>query len=86
LTNFAIIMMYSSGGHGLQGEPYRLAQARLAKTPPRRMTREGVPKLGLEARVPDYRVYRGDLLLGELTRIGSDMPLWSGVFDPGPRV
>jgi hypothetical protein len=32
----------------------------------------------------DYRVYRGDRLLGTLTRTGMDMPWWEGTFDPVP--
>lgn len=34
--------------------------------------------------MPDYRIYRGDVLLGTLTRTGSDMPWWLGTFDPEP--
>jgi hypothetical protein len=34
--------------------------------------------------VPDYRVYRGDVLLGTLTRTGSDMPWWGGAIDAAP--
>jgi hypothetical protein len=32
--------------------------------------------------VPDYRVYRGDVLLGTLTHTGGDMPWWHGIFEP----
>jgi hypothetical protein len=28
--------------------------------------------------VSDYRVYRGDVLLGAFTMTGSDMPWWKG--------
>ena len=34
--------------------------------------------------MPDYYVYRGDVLLGILTRTGSDMPWWEGAFDAAP--
>jgi hypothetical protein len=34
--------------------------------------------------VPDYRVYRGDVLLGTLTRTGADWPWWEGTFDGAP--
>jgi hypothetical protein len=34
--------------------------------------------------MPDYRVIRNGVLLGTLTRIGSDMPWWEGDFDPTP--
>ena len=34
--------------------------------------------------MPDYRVYRGDQLLGTLSRTGADMPWWDGTFDPAP--
>lgn len=32
----------------------------------------------------DYRAYRGDQLLGTLTRTGLEMPWWEGIFDPTP--
>ena len=35
--------------------------------------------------MPDYRVYRGDVFLGTLTRTGSDMPWWDGTFDAAPE-
>lgn len=34
--------------------------------------------------MPDYRVVRNGMLLGTLTRTGSDMPWWEGEFDPAP--
>jgi hypothetical protein len=34
--------------------------------------------------MPDYRVSRGEVFLGTLTRTGSDMPWWEGTFDPAP--
>ena len=34
--------------------------------------------------MPDYRVIRQGVLLGTLTRTGSDMPWWLGEFDPAP--
>jgi hypothetical protein len=34
--------------------------------------------------MPDYRVLRNGVLLGKLTRTGSDMPWWVGGFDPAP--
>lgn len=32
--------------------------------------------------MPDYRLHRGDVLLGTLTGTGSDMPWWQGTFKP----
>ncbi len=32
--------------------------------------------------MPDYRVHRGNVLLGTLTRTGSDWPWWHGTFEP----
>ena len=34
--------------------------------------------------MPDYRVVRNGMLLGTLTRTGSDMPWWEGDFAPAP--
>lgn len=34
--------------------------------------------------MPNYHVVRNGLLLGTLTRTGSDMPWWQGEFDPAP--
>lgn len=34
--------------------------------------------------MPDYRVVRNGVLLGTLTRTGSDFPWWEGVFDRAP--
>ncbi len=34
--------------------------------------------------MPDYLLYRGDVLLGSLNRTGSDMPWEEGTFDPYP--
>lgn len=32
--------------------------------------------------MPDYRVVRNGVLIGTLTRTGSDTPWWQGEFDP----
>ena len=34
--------------------------------------------------MPDYRVYRGTVLLGTLTRTGTDMPWFEGTFRAAP--
>lgn len=34
--------------------------------------------------MPDYRVVRNGVLLGTLTRTGSDPPWWEGDFEPAP--
>jgi hypothetical protein len=45
---------------------------------------DSVRRSWAEANLPEYRVYRGDVLLGTLTETGSDISRWERGFDAAP--
>jgi hypothetical protein len=47
------------------------------------VSHSAAPSLG-GVSMADYRVHRGETLLGSLTRTGHDMPWWDGIFDLAP--